>query len=288
MKNTIKRDKNLVENTRFSHWVGMSPPRRTDYSPFGVLLPERTSSTAFYRLGFQGQEHDDEVSGSGNHYTAQYWEYDPRLGKRWNTDPVVKHHESPYACFANNPIWFIDTNGADTINGNKALPAIKDLKKWSAQIEENRKNIEEMIQNRDHIYKQIGDIETVHDYSELLNSINPFKANPWHKAVDKHVKLNDGALKALKVSFVVMELVINAEISNHNKDVENYNLSLAELHFGFKTMDNDDNLYMSNEVGTVFMKQNKTSQMAALRVTIDGDIYRFGFIKKINKRWLKH
>jgi len=29
-------------------------------------------------------------------------------------DPVVKHHESPYAAFANNPIWFGDPNGADT------------------------------------------------------------------------------------------------------------------------------------------------------------------------------
>ncbi len=27
----------------------------------------------------------------------------------------MKFHESPYACIANNPIWFIDPNGADTI-----------------------------------------------------------------------------------------------------------------------------------------------------------------------------
>ncbi|MBW7869184.1 MAG: hypothetical protein H3C31_12780, partial [Brumimicrobium sp.] len=48
------------------------------------------------------------------HYTAEFWEYSPRLGKRWNIDPVVKPHESPYAAFANNPIWFVDPNGADT------------------------------------------------------------------------------------------------------------------------------------------------------------------------------
>ena len=67
-----------------------------------------------YRYGFNGMEKDDEVKGSGNHYTAEHWEYDPRLARRWNMDPVVKHHESPYATFANNPIWFIDPNGADT------------------------------------------------------------------------------------------------------------------------------------------------------------------------------
>lgn len=67
-----------------------------------------------YVYGMGGHEKVDEVKGSGNHYTAQYWEMDPRLGRRWNTDPVVKPHESPYAVFANNPIWFVDPNGADT------------------------------------------------------------------------------------------------------------------------------------------------------------------------------
>lgn len=57
---------------------------------------------------------DDEISGAGNSYTAEFWQYDGRLGRRWNPDPIVKHHESPYAALGNNPIWFIDPNGADT------------------------------------------------------------------------------------------------------------------------------------------------------------------------------
>lgn len=65
-------------------------------------------------------EKDDEVSGEGNSYTAEYWQYDARLGRRWNTDPVVKVHESPYAAFANNPILFIDPSGADTLKINGA------------------------------------------------------------------------------------------------------------------------------------------------------------------------
>ncbi|MBW7869146.1 MAG: hypothetical protein H3C31_12590, partial [Brumimicrobium sp.] len=55
-------------------------------------------------------------AGKGNHYTAEFWEYSPRLGKRWNLDPVVKPHESPYAAFANNPMIFVDPNGDDFIN----------------------------------------------------------------------------------------------------------------------------------------------------------------------------
>ena len=40
--------------------------------------------------------------------------YDSRLGRRWNIDPVVKYHESPYATFANTPIWITDRTGADS------------------------------------------------------------------------------------------------------------------------------------------------------------------------------
>jgi RHS repeat-associated protein len=89
-----------------------------DYSPFGVSLDGRTVEGDFYRRGFNGMEKDDEVSGEGNSYTAEFWQYSPVIARRWNRDPVLKKHESPYACFANNPIWFTDPNGADTLNFN--------------------------------------------------------------------------------------------------------------------------------------------------------------------------
>jgi len=91
----------------------------SDYYPFGMGMDGRTQSAGGYRWGFNGQEKDDEVAGSGNSYSAEFWQYDSRLGRRWNVDPVVKHHESPYAAFASNPIWFIDPNGADTSFADK-------------------------------------------------------------------------------------------------------------------------------------------------------------------------
>jgi hypothetical protein len=72
-----------------------------------------------YRYGFNGQERVDEVSGKGNSYTAEFWQYSPRLGKRWNIDPVVKPHRSPYDVFSNNPIIRIDPNGADDYKVNR-------------------------------------------------------------------------------------------------------------------------------------------------------------------------
>lgn len=66
-----------------------------------------------YRYGLNGQEKEDEISGSGNHTTALYWEYDTRLGRRWNLDPIKKPWQSDYACFSNSPIWKVDPDGDD-------------------------------------------------------------------------------------------------------------------------------------------------------------------------------
>jgi|GEM_PF-3788626 len=64
-----------------------------------------------YSYGFNGMMRSDEVAGSGNSYTAEFWQYSSRLGRRWNIDPVVKDWESGYATFRGNPIWWIDPNG---------------------------------------------------------------------------------------------------------------------------------------------------------------------------------
>lgn len=67
-----------------------------------------------YRFGGAGgQEADDEITGSRTHYTAEYWEYDSRIGRRWNIGPVDKPWMSSYHAFSNNPIWNIDPNGAE-------------------------------------------------------------------------------------------------------------------------------------------------------------------------------
>jgi hypothetical protein len=80
-----------------------------------MVMPNREfSPQSGYRYGAQGQEKVNEIAGDGNHYFAQFWEMDPRIARRWERDPVVKHHESPYAIVANNPVWFVDLNGADS------------------------------------------------------------------------------------------------------------------------------------------------------------------------------
>jgi hypothetical protein len=47
---------------------------------FGEALEKKGYSDFFrlkaYTYGFNGQERTDELKGAGNHYTAQFWEYD--------------------------------------------------------------------------------------------------------------------------------------------------------------------------------------------------------------------
>ena len=76
-------------------------------------MPARNFTSEKYRYGQNGQEKEHEIFNEA--YSAEYWMYDSRLGRRWENDPIVKPHESPYAAFANNPIWFTDKVGLDTI-----------------------------------------------------------------------------------------------------------------------------------------------------------------------------
>jgi hypothetical protein len=81
---------------------------------FGMAMPGRSyQSSSGYRYGMNGQEKDNEIFEGA--FTAEFWEYDSRIGRRWNVDPVVKPWESSYACFSNNPIWFSDVNGDDAV-----------------------------------------------------------------------------------------------------------------------------------------------------------------------------
>jgi len=83
----------------------------TDYYPFGYPMPDRNWSGTDYRFGFNGQEKDNEIYGEGKSYTAEFWQYDSRLGRRWNMDMVFTVSISRYGCFFNNPIAYIDPNG---------------------------------------------------------------------------------------------------------------------------------------------------------------------------------
>jgi RHS repeat-associated protein len=75
------------------------------------------TGTGEYRYGFNGQEKSDEINNGS--YTAEFWQYDSTLGRRWNRDPVVKVFQGSYVAFKNNPMFYVDPNG-DTEYYNKS------------------------------------------------------------------------------------------------------------------------------------------------------------------------
>ena len=74
-------------------------------------------ANSIYRFGFGGHEKDNEIKGEGNSYTAEFWEYDPRLGRRWNIEPLIKKYPylSGYVALNDNPINVIDPDGKEII-----------------------------------------------------------------------------------------------------------------------------------------------------------------------------
>jgi hypothetical protein len=99
-----------------------------DYYAFGSPMPKRQYTGVDYRYGFNGQEKDDEITGSGNINTAEFWEYDTRLGRRWNTDPEPMAFISEYSAFVDNPILFNDPEG-NTVDPTRLTDKDKDLLK---------------------------------------------------------------------------------------------------------------------------------------------------------------
>ena len=100
----------------------LNPQRITKplpHDPFGMLLVGRNwEGGSEYRYGFNTQEQDDEVYGNGNLNSAIFWEYDTRLGRRWNVDPKVNLSISSFACFSNSPISVSDIYGDTTYRFN--------------------------------------------------------------------------------------------------------------------------------------------------------------------------
>ncbi|MBL0913102.1 MAG: RHS repeat protein [Bacteroidia bacterium] len=86
----------------------------TDYYPGGMPMPGRSivdTKFSTYAAGHNGHFNDDEIYGKGNTQMAEFWEYDARLMRRWNTDPLAHAGQSLYEAFYSNPIAFADPLG---------------------------------------------------------------------------------------------------------------------------------------------------------------------------------
>ena len=95
---------------------------------YGSILPGRNFNSAVSLRGFNGQVKDDEVYGvSSASMTAEFWQYDARVGRRWNLDPKQNPSWSQYSVFSNNPVFYTDLKG-DSVGFSDAFRADKDYR----------------------------------------------------------------------------------------------------------------------------------------------------------------
>lgn len=123
-------------------------------------------SSLNYKYGFNTQERENEIYGEGNSFSAEFWQYDGRLCRRWNVDPKPNTSFTNYGCFSNNPIWFVDLSG-DTIKF--ANDASQDFKKrineyiTKLKTTEEGKKVLTRLETSTKIY-------TISEVSEIIDS----------------------------------------------------------------------------------------------------------------------
>lgn len=94
----------------------------TDYYAFGQTMPGRTwQGGPAYRFGMNAQLKDNEIYPGA--MGAEFWEYDSRIGRRWNVDPIRVPDFSPYSTFLDNPIAYTDFSGAKVDEWNCEIPS---------------------------------------------------------------------------------------------------------------------------------------------------------------------
>ncbi len=116
---SVKGYLNAYYNAQFSYLAYQQVISNCATYAGSYVLPRKGTQADFLENGYRfggagGQEKDDEIFIGA--YTAEYWEYDSRLGRRWNVDPVDKPWQTRYHAFSNKPIWNIDPNGANDDN----------------------------------------------------------------------------------------------------------------------------------------------------------------------------
>ncbi|MCB9252947.1 MAG: hypothetical protein H6605_10800 [Flavobacteriales bacterium] len=269
-----KFDVNMQKNSCFFEFTSfvksMIVIDRThfDYPSYGSPLIGRTYSsdtTMKYRFGFNTQEMDDEIYGEGNTTSAEFWEYDARLGRRWNIDPVNKPWQCDYMCLSNSPLSKVDYNGDDdyfnadgsfsyrTKTGNNIF--IMDAKKVGKILSENnfsKENSKVLAKVAGHYAKEVGlDVQKlggkdlsvanrkwVGEYGGQLTAISESYYN--NGIVGSNVDIMNNDPKTNRISLILT----NGELSSLLDDINNMKSALLheKLHGEIKGSDGFEHL----------------------------------------------
>ena len=136
----------------------------SDYYPFGMAMKERSFSNEEYRFGFNTQEKSTEIGEDT--YTAEFWQYDSKIARRWNNDPKPNISISVYAAFAGNPLMYNDVKG-DTVTGD--LISYNSIK---SHVQNEILSLDNQINNlQNRINNRIAANRNVANQTNRLNSL---------------------------------------------------------------------------------------------------------------------
>ncbi len=99
-------------NTEFVTDRTGRPYQHFYYSPFGEEIVYQAPGNGSYESPYRFNAKEVDPETGLHYYGARY--YNSNLSIWLSVDPILKHHESPYAAFSNNPIMLIDPDGRDT------------------------------------------------------------------------------------------------------------------------------------------------------------------------------
>lgn len=169
------------------------------YNSFGSSMMGYKNEDFSYAYGFNGYEKDNEIKGSDNHISFGDYGYDPRIGKRWRTDPEMTLFpaSSPYSFALNSPIWAYDIGGKLVIFAHGFI--LKDGLGNSKSSKEGEK-----------IFKEdyYGEKSKANDYwgcmdnkfMERLNDFNVLYVNGENTFVSQaQTRMDEGELAALEL-----------------------------------------------------------------------------------------
>ena len=118
--------------------------------------------------------------------TAQFWEYDGDVGRRWNLDPKPNSGISEYSVFTNNPFWFKDPFGDTLIVNNRGDILSNDKK-------DNVVMVHHFIDNSNHSIGELGKVIDVNEiYKNLLASHAKEAKSLWNPLTFKNYVTDRG------------------------------------------------------------------------------------------------
>jgi len=100
--------------------VSLEILEENNYYPFGLKHKGYNDNLGAFvnlalKMKYNGVEYEDALGL--NLYEMDFRQYDPTIARFTSNDPVTHFNQSTYIAFDNNPLFWADPSGADSING---------------------------------------------------------------------------------------------------------------------------------------------------------------------------